>query len=197
MPFLFPWRSLTSRRFSLVLTGTPLQNTLSELWGLLNWLYPVVFTPATERFFQRSYDYAKGNYDLDVLKLAQKLLAVIMLRRTKNTIQLGVPPREELTVFIPLTEAQRFWTYRMLTKMDDVDLNEVFTAKNVKAEVKVQKTEASSKLGITTEPTATTVVQQSVQTTIRAPVPQRSGGSLSADDFLLANPVVPQELGKN
>lgn len=82
----------------------------------------------------------------------------------------------------------------MLTKMDDVDLNEVFTAKNVKAEVKFQKTEASSKLGITTEPndpSATIVVQHSVQTTIRAPVPPRSGGSLSADEFLLANPVVP------
>lgn len=160
-----------------------MQNTLTELWGLLNWLYPFVFTPATERFFQRSYDYAKGNYDLDVLKLAQKLLAVIMLRRTKNTIQLGVPPREELTVFIPLTEAQRFWTYRMLTKMDDVDLNQVFSANNVKAEVRVPKTEALSKLGVDSAPNdpAAASAAHSAQATLRAPVAQRTGGSLLVD----------------
>ncbi len=40
-----------------------------------------------------------------------------------------VPPREELTVFIPLTEAQRFWTYRLLTRVDTMDLKSIFTSK--------------------------------------------------------------------
>lgn len=52
-----------------------------------------------------------------------------MLRRTKATVELSVPPREELTVFIPMTEAQRFWTYRLLTRMDTLDLEQIFTAK--------------------------------------------------------------------
>jgi SWI/SNF-related matrix-associated actin-dependent regulator of chromatin subfamily A member 5 len=49
-----------------------------------------------------------------------------MLRRTKSTVEMSVPPREELTLFIPLTEAQRFWTYRLLTSMDTMDLNAIF-----------------------------------------------------------------------
>ena len=52
-----------------------------------------------------------------------------MLRRTKTTVEISVPPREELTVFIPLTEAQRFWTYRLLTRMDTMDLKTIFPSK--------------------------------------------------------------------
>lgn len=50
-----------------------------------------------------------------------------MLRRTKALVAGNdVPPREELTVFIPLTEAQRFWTYRLLTRLDAPELHKVF-----------------------------------------------------------------------
>lgn len=52
-----------------------------------------------------------------------------MLRRTKASVEMTVPPREELTVFIPLTEAQRFWTYRLLTRVDTMDLKSIFTSK--------------------------------------------------------------------
>jgi len=52
-----------------------------------------------------------------------------MLRRTKATVESSVPPKEELTVFIPLTEAQRFWTYRLLTRVDTMDLKSIFTSK--------------------------------------------------------------------
>lgn len=51
-----------------------------------------------------------------------------MLRRTKAVV-MGeeIPPREELTVFIPLTDTQRFWTYRLLTKMDTPNLLNIFS----------------------------------------------------------------------
>lgn len=52
-----------------------------------------------------------------------------MLRRTKATVEMTVPPREEFTVFIPLTEAQRFWTYRLLTRVDTMDLKSIFPSK--------------------------------------------------------------------
>jgi SWI/SNF-related matrix-associated actin-dependent regulator of chromatin subfamily A member 5 len=112
-----------------VLTGTPVQNNLVELWSLLHWLYPNVFTSASERLFKNSFDLSRGVYSLPFLKAAQDLLATIMLRRTKATVEMSVPPREELTVFIPMTEAQRFWTYRLLTRMDTLDLKQIFTVK--------------------------------------------------------------------
>lgn len=111
------------------MTGTPVQNNLVELWSLLHWLYPTVFKPTSERVFRESFNLAKGTYSVSILKAAQELLQVIMMRRTKDSVQINVPPREELTVFIPMTEAQRFWTYRLLTRMDTLDLQEIFTSK--------------------------------------------------------------------
>ncbi|KAG6853121.1 hypothetical protein C0991_006731 [Blastosporella zonata] len=111
----------------VVLTGTPVQNNLGELWGLLHWLLPTVFTPATQSLFNDSFDMTKGTYAIPFLNAAKKLLSTIMLRRTKaNVVGDDVPPREELTVFIPLTETQRFWTYRLLTKLAAPDLHKIF-----------------------------------------------------------------------
>lgn len=114
---------------ALVLTGTPVHNNLGELWGLLHWLYPNVFTAATRILFHESFDLTRGSYSLSFLTAAKKLLEKIMLRRTKANVEMTVPPRDELTIFIPLTEAQRFWTYRLLTRIDSIDLKTIFTSK--------------------------------------------------------------------
>lgn len=70
---------------------------------------------------------AKGSYNMSFLSAAKELVSKIMLRRTKASVEIDVPPREEMTIFVPLTEAQRFWTYRLLMRMDTVDLKEIFS----------------------------------------------------------------------
>ncbi|KAJ7606891.1 P-loop containing nucleoside triphosphate hydrolase protein [Roridomyces roridus] len=114
-----------------ILTGTPVQNNLTELWGLLHWLYPYAFTNTSRTLFSESFDLASGSYAMPVLDAVRALLAKIQLRRTKAGLAdtgalASVPAREEWTVFIPLTEAQRFWTYRMLTHLDTLDLEALF-----------------------------------------------------------------------
>ena len=105
-----------------------MQNNLVELWGLLHWLYPTVFTAASEELFKSSFNLERGIYSLPFLTATQDLLSTIMLRRTKANVEFDVPPKETLTVFLPLTELQRFWTYRLLTRLDNVDLDQIFTA---------------------------------------------------------------------
>ncbi|EJU00608.1 hypothetical protein DACRYDRAFT_80834, partial [Dacryopinax primogenitus] len=112
--------------FRLILTGTPVHNNLVELWALLHWLYPTIFTVATEGLFQDAFDMTHGKYDVKHLESAQKLLEVIMIRRTKDAVELSVPPRVEMTVFIPFTEAQRYWTYKLLTRLSAADMREIF-----------------------------------------------------------------------
>lgn len=114
--------------YAVVLTGTPVQNNLVELWGLLHWLYPSIFGPSSERLFKDSFNLEKGMYSIPFLSATEKLLSVVMLRRTKDSVEIQVPPREELTVFLPMSEAQRFWTYRLLTRLDTIDLQEIFTS---------------------------------------------------------------------
>ena len=64
----------------LLLTGTPLQNNLTELWALLHWLYPQIFTEQTQSKFQAAFDLGSGSYDYAFMRHAQKLLELIMVR---------------------------------------------------------------------------------------------------------------------
>ncbi|KAG6915978.1 hypothetical protein DXG01_009030 [Tephrocybe rancida] len=137
---------------SLYRLRTPVQNNLGELWGLLHWLLPTVFTNASQSLFNESFDIQRGTYAIPFLNAAKQLVSTIMLRRTKATVASDeVPPREELTVFIPLTETQRFWTYRLLTKLPVPDLKKIFATSGepmkVEVEVKVE-TEVKVEAGV-------------------------------------------------
>lgn len=89
-----------------ILTGTPLQNNLRELWALLHFLAPEIFTSATVDKFCDGFDLVRGLIDNLLLRRARKLLAVFMLRRVKDQVDIVLPSRRELTVVVPLTKRQ-------------------------------------------------------------------------------------------
>ncbi|KAG9247697.1 SNF2 family N-terminal domain-containing protein [Calycina marina] len=114
--------------YRLILTGTPLQNNLSELWSLLHWLYPEVFTDKTNELFDNSFNLSKGKFLNSVLDDSRRLLELIMLRRMKTSpgVDLSLPPKTEVLLFVPLSPMQRFWYTRMITKADQGILDELF-----------------------------------------------------------------------
>ncbi|RAR13985.1 iswi chromatin-remodeling complex atpase isw2 [Stemphylium lycopersici] len=118
-----------SAEYRLILTGTPLQNNLVEMWSLLTWLYPTVFDSKTEALFKESFDLSKGKANKQTMTDARRLLELIMLRRMKDSpsVNLGLPPKEEVLLYVPLTPMQKFWYTRLLTRIDDGMLNELFT----------------------------------------------------------------------
>ena len=72
----------------LLLTGTPLQNNLHELWSLLHYLYPSIF-PTSEKFDQGFNLNAKEpTVDTSTLLRAKQLLQPLMLRRLKSEVAL-------------------------------------------------------------------------------------------------------------
>lgn len=101
--------------FRLLLTGTPLQNNLRELWALIHYLLPDVFTASTAEWFEEGFDAQKSVLDMDRLRAARVLLSVLMLRRTKSTICMPLPPKTEMVVVCGLSELQRNWYKRLLT----------------------------------------------------------------------------------
>lgn len=98
----------------LLITGTPLQNDMHELWALLNFMFPDVFA-SSEQFdlaFQRSF--STTHIDLDLVCAAHKLLAPLMIRRLKKDVQKNLPKKTVLTVWCPITNMQRFWYKKCL-----------------------------------------------------------------------------------
>jgi SWI/SNF-related matrix-associated actin-dependent regulator of chromatin subfamily A member 5 len=55
---------------------------------------------------------------------ARRLLELIMLRRMKDSpgVNLGLPPKEEILLYVPLTPIQRFWYTRLRASVDNAML---------------------------------------------------------------------------
>lgn len=99
----------------LILTGTPLQNNLAELWSLLNFLLPEIFDDLAvfESWFdvkeletEGAEKFLKQEEEKRVLSSLREILKPFMLRRTKAEVNLNIPPKKELVVYAPLTELQ-------------------------------------------------------------------------------------------
>eukprot|EP00941_MAST-03F_sp_MAST-3F-sp1_P002345 g2345.t1 len=97
-----------TRSHVLLLTGTPLQNNITELWSLLYFLHPRKFHSLDDFLAQ----YGEMRSAKEVLKL-QKLLRKYMLRRVKNDVELSIPPKQETIVDVELTTLQKTY-YRAI-----------------------------------------------------------------------------------
>jgi len=111
---------LINTDFRLLITGTPLQNDLHELWALLNFLLPEVFGNS-EQFDQWFNTNDKDGQD-NVIKKLHTVLRPFMLRRVKKDVATDLPPKKETKLFIGLTEMQQDWYKRILRK-DAHELN--------------------------------------------------------------------------
>ncbi|XP_033224714.1 lymphoid-specific helicase-like [Belonocnema kinseyi] len=101
----------------LLLTGTPLQNNLQELWSLLNFLLPEIFNDL--EVFESWFDakelqneegtkkFLKQEEEKRVLASLREILKPFMLRRVKDDVNLQIPAKKEVIVYAPITELQR------------------------------------------------------------------------------------------
>ncbi len=94
-------------QFRIALTGTPVENRLSELWSIVDFLNPGYL--GAKNFFQRRFAIPIERYgDTDSLKTLRGLVQPFILRRLKTdkTIIQDLPEKQEMAVFCGLTEAQ-------------------------------------------------------------------------------------------
>ncbi|XP_060528585.1 helicase domino isoform X2 [Cylas formicarius] len=101
----------TDRR--LLLTGTPLQNNLMELWSLMHFLMPNVFQ--SHREFKEWFSnpvtgMIEGNseYNDSIIKRLHKVLRPFLLRRLKSEVEKQMPKKYEHVVMCRLSKRQRF-----------------------------------------------------------------------------------------
>ncbi|KAI8597383.1 SNF2 family N-terminal domain-containing protein [Dissophora ornata] len=100
----------------LLITGTPLQNNLHELWALLNFLLPDVFSSSED--FDSWFENQGGDQDKVVQQL-HKVLRPFLLRRIKSDVEKSLLPKKEINLYVGLTPMQRKWYQRILEK--DID----------------------------------------------------------------------------
>lgn len=110
----------------LLLTGTPLQNNLSELWSLLNFILPEIFDDL--KVFESWFDITRitqdgGNDEIiarekqkQIVSIIHQILAPFLLRRTKTEVNLNLPPKKEVIVHAPLTKLQQEYRNAVLNK---------------------------------------------------------------------------------
>lgn len=102
----------------LLLTGTPLQNNLAELWSLLNFLLPEVFDDlkSFESWFDidslgEAESVVAAEREQNILSMLHQILTPFLLRRLKSDVTLEVPPKKEIIVYAPITAKQEaFYT---------------------------------------------------------------------------------------
>ncbi|MBW4420567.1 MAG: DEAD/DEAH box helicase [Myxacorys californica WJT36-NPBG1] len=93
--------------FRIALTGTPVENRLSELWSILDFLNPGYLGP--RNFFQRRFAIPIERYgDSTSLQTLRSLVQPFILRRLKSdrTIIQDLPEKQEMTVFCGLSAEQ-------------------------------------------------------------------------------------------
>lgn len=99
-----------------LITGTPLQNNLKELWSLLNFLMPKIFTDweAFSSWFDFSElqdeegtaDFVEDRAKQDLVKKIHMVLQPMLLRRVKADVASYLPKKREYILYAPITKEQ-------------------------------------------------------------------------------------------
>ncbi|KAF0693962.1 Aste57867_15116 [Aphanomyces stellatus] len=91
----------------LLLTGTPLQNNLHELWALLNFLLPDVFSSSEQFDEWFNLDVEDDEAKKQMITQLHKILRPFMLRRLKADVEKSLPPKKETLLFVGMTPMQK------------------------------------------------------------------------------------------
>ncbi|KAJ3072446.1 hypothetical protein HDU98_003571 [Podochytrium sp. JEL0797] len=109
-------------RYRVILTGTPLQNNLPELWALLNFILPKIFNSVKsfDEWFSSPFSIAgSANVELNeeerllMIKGLHKVLRPFLLRRLKKDVEKELPDKVETIVKCPMSALQRKITERV------------------------------------------------------------------------------------
>lgn len=123
------WKSLLSFscRNRLLLTGTPIQNSMQELWALLHFIMPSLFDSHDEfsDWFSKDIEsHAQSNTQLNEqqLKRLHVILKPFMLRRVKKNVQSELGDKVEIDLFCDLTNRQKKYYHLLKSQISIMDL---------------------------------------------------------------------------
>ncbi|EQB77307.1 DNA helicase INO80 isoform 3 [Camelus ferus] len=114
-------------RNRLLLTGTPIQNTMAELWALLHFIMPTLFDSHEEfnEWFSKdieSHAENKSAIDENQLSRLHMILKPFMLRRIKKDVENELSDKIEILMYCQLTSRQKLLYQALKNKISIEDL---------------------------------------------------------------------------
>jgi ATP-dependent helicase STH1/SNF2 len=114
-----------STRYRLILTGTPLQNNLPELWALLNFVLPTIFksVKSFDEWFNTPFANTGGQDKMElteeeqilVIRRLHKVLRPFLLRRLKKDVEKDLPDKTEKVIKCKFSSLQARLYKQMVT----------------------------------------------------------------------------------
>ncbi|AEG01077.1 DEAD/DEAH box helicase [Methylomonas methanica] len=92
--------------FKIIMTGTPLENHLGELWNLFRFINPGLLG-SMEQFNQRFAGPIERDRNTQAKQQLKKLIQPFILRRTKTQVLQELPPRTEIPIYIELSQEEK------------------------------------------------------------------------------------------
>lgn len=148
--------------FTLVITGTPMENSLLELWALTSLACPGLLG-ARERFISAFQVPIEKEHNAERLQVLRRRLRPFLLRRTKEAVASELPPKQEQVLTLTLhpehrrlydrrlqrerqkllglvdgTPSSRFEIFRSLTMLRQLSLDSELAGEEPTASVKLE-----------------------------------------------------------
>jgi len=120
----------------LALTGTPMENSLTELWSIFDFLMPGYLLSYAK--FAKKYEIPiVKNNNTDVLKDLNRRIKPFILRRLKKDVMKELPPKIEHKLLVEMTEKQKevYIAYLAAAKGELEDAIEAESFKNSKIKI--------------------------------------------------------------
>ncbi|WP_210481535.1 DEAD/DEAH box helicase [Naasia sp. SYSU D00948] len=92
--------------FKLAITGTPMENSLTDLWSLFKIVAPGLF-PSARRFREEYVRPITAGGGADRLALLRRRIRPLMVRRTKELVASDLPPKQEQILSVELSPRHR------------------------------------------------------------------------------------------
>ncbi|MFN3410637.1 MAG: SNF2-related protein [Exilispira sp.] len=106
--------------YRFVLTGTPVENNLAELWSIFSFVSPMLLGK-----FKPFKDYYIDNYTDDKLEELKSKISPFILRRVKDDVLKELPPKIIQTFNSELTEVQKSMYQEILLEVKENIMNRI------------------------------------------------------------------------
>jgi len=130
-------------KYRLVLTGTPIENSLSDLWSQMNFINDGML--GNKQFFKEKFitPIEKANDKLQSERL-KKIISPFMLRRTKDEVAKDLPTLSEQTIYCQQNEEQKSIYEEVKSKIRNKIIEDI--EKGVKTNLSIEVLTALTKL---------------------------------------------------